>query len=101
MNSGSMEYININSNSVSFSYGGDRAMCEGYAEVMQGVMREGLCGGIIQEVMRGIYQSESFVQFGSHFLCPHCRGSDRRGHTETRLGCLPVEEALVLFSFPF
>lgn len=35
------------------------------------------------------------------FLCPHCRRSDRRGHTETRLGCLSAEEALVLFSFPF
>lgn len=77
LNSGSMECININYNSVSFSY----QDCPGTCACYPGVRGPGYVGGYAG-IMRGMFQSESYVQFGSHF-CPHCRISNNRGHLPT------------------
>lgn len=70
------------------------------AQVMRGLCR-GLCGrGYAGMVKWGDYPGghAGYIPIGKlrsirlPFLCPHCRRSDTRGHTETRLGVSPLKK---------
>jgi hypothetical protein len=87
LDSGLMEYININYNSVSFSYRDCRGTC---AHVIQGsgawVMWGGLCGGHAGYIPIGKLRSTRLP------FCPHCRISNNYAHLPTNGLIVPPQK---------